>query len=128
MVNCVGFPKGHVCLVEVDEDTTWCRVCREKRQAFMVAGLAANRPVPVGVVLESFDALTPPLRCRCGGLADSADHVHSLSHAVWAWQHDKAQGHRLDGVATVQHRQRMREKEQGHDATGQGATGAEAGG
>jgi hypothetical protein len=119
MNQCVGFPVGHVCAVLLPEDRTWCQMCRERRQAYEIAMLPLRQAVPVGVVLK--DIFDEVLACRCGGAADSPDHRHSLSHAIWAWQHDQAQAQALDGIATVQHRQAMRAKEEGHDTTGSGS-------
>lgn len=82
MEQCVGFPSGHACIVLVpdDRETGLCYGCLERRARYEERGLGSE-PVRVGIVVDAFTELKA--RCRCGGLADSPDHIHSLLHAVW---------------------------------------------
>lgn len=51
-------------------------------------GIPASGILPIGVVLEDFEA--PQLTCRCGGDPNMPDHEHSLLHLSWAWSLDPA--------------------------------------
>lgn len=83
-MQCEGFPEGHACPVMLGvDDADYCRSCLVRRKAYSRAGLS-GLPVPVGVILEDFEA--PQLQCVCGGVATAPDHEHSLLHAEWAWR------------------------------------------
>jgi hypothetical protein len=84
--RCAGFPEGHECMADIPVDDIWCRSCRTRRQAELVAGIGPM--VHVGIVLVDFDDPRP--MCKCGGDATSADHEHSLLHRRWVWAESAA--------------------------------------
>lgn len=81
---CAGFPTPGGCLVIVPGDTIWCTSCRTTRQAAIAAGIPESGFLPIGIVLEDFDAPRP--MCRCGGDATAVHHLQTLTHIVWAWR------------------------------------------
>lgn len=84
---CGGFPPGHECPVIVPDTVELCRGCKVRSDHFEAAGVPSGM-VPVGIVLEDFNAPKPV--CSCGGDPSDPDHKHSLLHAEWAWKQGKA--------------------------------------
>lgn len=90
--QCAGFPADHICPVIVPVEDTWCRDCRERRQAAIAAGVPPSGMLPIGIVLEDFQA--PVLECKCGGNPTMPDHRHSLLHLQWEWKQGRRTGGR----------------------------------
>lgn len=98
---CGGFPPGHACPVIVEsDDVELCHGCFYRAKTFAGAGLPA-RMVPVGIVLEDFNA--PTLSCKCGGDPSEPDHRHSLLHAKWAWTQGEAEQQEVNVGFQFQH-------------------------
>lgn len=78
---CRGWPETTSCPVLI-QSGIWCQGCLLQRQRAYAEGIPSD-VVPVGIVLEDFDA--PKLQCRCGGDPEAPRHAESLLHLKWSW-------------------------------------------